>query len=159
MRPYYFSDLLLSLARYILYATLIYHLLCRSKSMVSQMIQKIKMKFLRVNSLTPGRHSWAFVKETIINMTPYAEQSILRWWFSIIFIIQLLLLLWQLAMCATLILKPGKVGDVRHAPIMMCATIVIRRMEELIILTNWPIIRQMIVMHKTKKQGNCELHR
>ncbi|KAK6142447.1 hypothetical protein DH2020_022795 [Rehmannia glutinosa] len=43
-------------------------------SMKSLMIPKTKMKFLRVNSLTPDRRFLAFVKETIISMIPSLDK-------------------------------------------------------------------------------------
>lgn len=133
---------------------------CRLKSTTYLQILRIRMRFWRVNSLTPDRHFWVFVKEIIINMIPYAGLNIPLWWSFTIFTIQLHLLLWLHVIYVTLTLKLVKVGVVRFAPIMMCATHVFKRMGVLTIHINWPIIRPWpIVMHRIKKQGSYEFYR
>lgn len=127
---------------------------CRLKLLMYLLIRRIKMRFLRVNSLIPDRHFWVFVKEIIISMTPYAGLNIPQWWSFTIFIIQPLLRLWQHAIYVILTLKLVRVGDVKSALIMMYAMLVIRRMGVLIILIIWQTIHPwLIVMLRIKKQG------
>jgi hypothetical protein len=125
------------------------------KSLMYLLTQRIKMKFLKVSFLTQDRHFWVFAKETIINMTLYAGLNIPQWWSFTIFIIQLLLHLWQRAIYAILTSKRVKVGVVRFALIMMYAILVIRRMGVWIILISWRIIHPwQSAMHRTRKLGN-----
>lgn len=133
---------------------------CRLKLLMCLLIRRIKMRFLRVSSLTPDKHFWVFVKEIIISMIRYGGPNIPRWWFFTIFTIQLLLRLWQHAIYVVLTLKLVRVGGVKSALIMMYVMHAIKRMGVLIILIGWQTIHPLLnVMLRIKKQGKYEFCR
>lgn len=133
---------------------------CRLKLLMYLLIQRTKMRFLKVNSLTQDRLFWVFVKGIIISMIPYAELNTLQWWSFTISTTQLLLHLWQLAIFVILILKLVKAGVVKFVLIMMYVMLVIRRIMVRNILISWPIIHPwLIAMLKIKKLDNYEFYR
>lgn len=111
------------------------------------------MRFLSLNSLILDRHFLVFVKEIIISMIPYAGPSILQWWYSITFIIQLPLHFSELAIYVMLMSKLVRDGNAKSVLIMMSAVIVI-------INISWQTIHPLpTVMLKTMKQSQTMSHR